>query len=216
MTRKANNTLKLITLGILLAIVLMHIFLSKYTVFGKSESIFYADNLLNFATHFGIVFSYASALIFLYIFLLSNNKMKHLRLLVFTLFFMFLSFDEFIELHENTIHFAKNLFPEGSAAFKIAEYNWVVALSFFIAIIILIFVSEIRSESSPLIKKQYMAGLFFFFVVMITELISLQLFHKQPQYFISVTIEESSEMLGISMFFFAALDKLRLVTSKPS
>lgn len=190
--------------------------LSKVMIFHKVQSIFYVDNQINFSSHFGTVFSFLTGITFLYISLFEGLKRIKYRKFIIGLIFVFLSYDEYIEIHEDTIHTVKNLFEEGSQLRGIVEYNWVIALSILILIAFLFLVHEIKQEKDVRIKNNYIAGCICFLAAMAIELLSIQLFHKQPYYFVSVTIEEAFEMLGIAFFFYGALDKLSITTTKGS
>src|SRR5688572_19027326 len=80
-------------------IIILHMLLSKWLVFNKPQSIFYVDNQINFSSHFGTVFAFLTGMIFLYISLYHGWKKIQYKKFVMGLFFLLLSYDEYIEIH---------------------------------------------------------------------------------------------------------------------
>ncbi len=207
-SKELNKKILAFFLSIVFTIIFLHITLSQVRVFGKHDSIFYMDSPISLANHYVTVISFIAASIFLLFLTTSKLQIKEkIIYAIFSLFLFALSFDEYIEIHEASIDLVKKYFPDSDFA-SVLELSWVLVLLVpIIGFIVFVIFSTFKERNST-VRKLLITGIILFSLILISEVVGVNSYSHSNLYFSLVTIEESSEMLCVTIFLYAALEKL--------
>lgn len=207
MFSKKNNLkvfYSLLALNIL--ILVLHGILRDTIILNKSYSIFDIDRQVTFASHFGTVVSFTIGLLTLLTLSYFREKKDKIINTIIGIFFIILSYDEIIEIHEEANHYFKQFFKNDGIKDFIA-FNWIYPLIIPIIIIISVFILKVYREKNKAIKLQYIFGILSFVGVLFFELYSQQNYgHEVFDYLI--IFEEGLEMFGVSLFLLATLNTI--------
>ena len=170
------------------------------------KSIFYMDERITLAAFYTVITSFLIG----FLALTQINKVKEdldkLLLFLFGLFFIFLSFDEYFEIHEYANTVVKNTLQKGTAFSQLSEMSWIFPLFFFILLVFGVFVLLFIREKEKQIKIPLMLGVICYIVVLILEVVGGQTFGNDI-YVWFVGAEEGFEMIGGSFFLLSVLNR---------
>ncbi len=207
---KINKYSKPIFAGIAL-IAFLHYTLMGIKVLGRQQSIFYLDEEITIGAAYTTIIAFMAG----FFFLVYSSKDNFIRttesLTSFAagIFFILLSFDEYLSLHEYLNQIVKDNSGDDSLLHEIAEFSWMAPLLILIAIIFYFLLVQIKKEDNTTAKKSFTLGLFCFIFVLVLELAGGRLYGNGI-YATIVGIEESLEMLGIAFYINGILEKLDL------
>ncbi|MBL7159560.1 hypothetical protein ISS85_03725 [Candidatus Microgenomates bacterium] len=201
-----NNVVFVIFFSLAFLIVLLHLLFHPIRVLGMSTSIFYLDEKVTLAAFFSIVTSFLTGFwCLMFIDKLKNQKEK-LFWSALGVFFLILSIDEYLEIHEYINTLVKLILKKNSLASQLAHLSWIFPLFLVIGSFFAIFLWGIFNEKKSQIKSPLAIGTFFFTIVLILEILGALAF-GQHIYLYLVALEEGAEMFGASFFLLAVLNK---------
>ena len=201
-----NNVVFVIFFSLAFLIVLLHFLFHPVRVLGMSTSIFYLDEKVTLSAFFSIVTAFLTGFwCLMFIDKLKNQKEK-LFWLALGVFFLILSIDEYLEIHEYINTLVKLSFEKGNLIGQLAHFSWIFPLFLVIISFFAIFLWGIVNEKNSQIKSALATGTFFFVIVLVFEVLGAMNFGKHI-YLYLVALEEGAEMFGTTFFLLAALNK---------
>lgn len=189
-----------------LLIVLLHFLFHPVRVLGMSTSIFYLDEQVTLSAFYTVVTSFLIGFLCLKIIDQLKTKKEKLFWLALGFFFLILSLDEYLEIHEYVNTLAKLALGESGLAGRLAHLSWIFPLFLLVLAFLALFVWGIFNEKKRQIRSALTAGIFLFIVVLIFELLGSLTFGKHI-YLYFCAIEEGAEMFGTAFFLLAVLNK---------
>ncbi|MGI5827663.1 MAG: hypothetical protein ACOX6V_01425 [Patescibacteria group bacterium] len=111
---------------------------------------------------------------FLTLLYISQNPLTKLRCistLVYGLFFIFLAFDEYFEIHEYLNTLIKLYLGEGNVIGDLAYVSWIFSLAVLVIIVLLLLLVNIALQQDTFTQKIKIFGIFSFCLVFVLELL---------------------------------------------
>ena len=201
-----NNVVFVIFFSLAFLIVLLHFLFHPVRVLGMSTSIFYLDEKVTLGALFSIVTSFLTGFWCLMLIDKLKNQKEKLFWSALGVFFLILSIDEYLEIHEYVNTLVKLSFEKGNFIGQLARFSWIFPLFLVIISFFAIFLWGIANEKKSSVKSALTAGTFFFMIVLVLEILGAMTFGKHI-YLYLVALEEGAEMFGASLFLLAALNK---------
>ncbi|MCI0557028.1 MAG: hypothetical protein MN733_00920 [Nitrososphaera sp.] len=134
-----------------------------------------------------------------------KNDRDHLYWGALSIVFLYLSFDEFGELHERLIEPLRTALGTSGVLY----YAWVLPYGIFVAIMILIYLPVLRNLGRRIRRLSIIAGVVYIAGAIGCELISGYYFdtHQQKDviYALIATCEETLEMSGVAIYCYALM-----------
>ena len=188
-------------------IVLFHLLFHQIRIIGMDTSIFYMDEKYTLASFFSTVMAFLVG--FLVLTEATKIKLKSNRLVnvVYGLFFIGLSFDEYFEIHEYANTLIKSALREETVFSVLSNISWIFPLFLVIVIVILLFFTKWH-QANKTARWPMQIGMMCFGAVLIFELLGSVSYGKSI-YLYFVAIEEGLEMIGVTFFLLATLVETR-------
>jgi len=208
-----NNIIFLCFLSAAFLIILFHFLFHPIRVLGMSTSIFYLDEQITLSAFYTIVTAFLTG--FLSLNLADKLKKGNEKLFWSALggFFLLLSIDEYLEIHEYINTLVKLSLRQGSLASRLAHFSWIFPLFLVVLSFLALFVWGTVNEKNSQVKSALVSGTFLFVIVLIFEVLGALIFGKHI-YLYFVAIEEGAEMLGTTFFLFGVLNKKESLETK--
>ena len=191
-------------------VTLFHFLFHPVRVLGMETSIFYMDEAISLAAFFSTLVLFLTG----YVFLTGLHRIKDRLLkslyLILGLFFVYLSFDEYFEIHEYLNTFIKMSLSQNILGL-LANYSWVISLGVLVLLAFLAFFAVLYFEKDRKVKMPVFLGVIAFFFVLVFEMLGAATYGMDI-YLLFVGIEEFMEMAGASLFLLAALNKTSSLT----
>jgi hypothetical protein len=188
-----------------LIVVALHFLFHPVRVLGMNTSIFYMDERLTLAAFYTTVVAFMVG----FLTLININRLKGMkeRLLysAYGMFFIYLAFDEYFEIHEYMNDLVKTHIADNPIG-QLAHLSWIYPLFALILIVFTVFAMLLVAEKNNKIKAYIALGLLSYFFVIMFEFLGASTF-GQDIYVTYVGIEEGLEMLGSAFFLAVVLNK---------
>lgn len=188
-----------------LTIVALHLLYHPIRVLGMDTSIFYMDEKYTLAAYLTTITAFLIGFLNLtQVFPYQKTLKRRLINLSFGFFFLFLSFDEYFEVHEHANTLVKASLASQETLFAtLANLSWIFPLSLLILIAFGLFIAKIILVQK-LPRRLYILGSLAFALVLVFELLGSSTY-GQNIYLYYVAIEEGLEMVGTSLFLYGTL-----------
>lgn len=179
---------------------------------GLEAFIFLLIQYFDFNTEVNFPTLYSTILLFLCAMLLmligwkeKRGNNKHVFWTAYSILFIFLSMDEFIQLHELLIRPLRNLLSTSGVLY----FAWVIPYGILLVILLLLSLKFLSQLPRKIFKLFLIAGTIYVFGALIIELPEGWIAEKygfDHKYFaILYTIEELFEMVGLNIFIYSLL-----------
>ena len=201
-----KNCIFLIFLSTAFLIVLLHFLFHPIRALGMRTSIFYMDEKVTLSAFYTIVTAFVTGFLSLMLVDKLKNQKEKLFWSALGVFFLILSIDEYLEIHEYVNTLVKLTLKKESFAGQLAHLSWIFPLFLVILAFFSLFLWGIINEKKPQVKSALMKGAFCFGIVLILEILGALTFGKHI-YLYLVAIEEGAEMLGTAFFLLGVLNK---------
>lgn len=205
---RKNRSIFLIFITTAILIIILHFLFHPIRVLGMDTSIFYMDENVTLSAFFTITTSFLIG----FLTLINIEKIKEIKerflSCLFGFFFIFLSLDEYFEIHEYTNTLIKGVLRKENFFGQLANFSWIFPLSVFILLVFLSFLLKIFWEKKRQVKVPFLLGSFCFIFVLVFELLESATY-GQNVYLIFVGFEEGLEMIGVSFFLLSTLNKIK-------
>ncbi len=211
--KKITKFLLIIVVILIVLHIIAHVFAyaSHNNFFIKLYRFFDLDGENNFPSFYSAVTLLLCSILLFIISYLHKVKAEHWILWrCLSLIFLFLCFDEFVEIHEKImVHVRELLHTSG-----IFYFAWVIPYGIFLIILGIIYFKFLFSLPQKTKKLFIIAGFIYVFGALGMELFAGLIFEIEKstesiQFIISSTIEEILEMTGILIFIFALTDYIK-------
>lgn len=194
----------------ILLIALDILFVVLHLIFGQELDLFHLDRERNFPSYYSGLKLISIASLAAALFLLSKGKEK-IMWGGFIFLFIFLSFDEISELHENVTYYAvKAMSFSLPYIFRSPTHNWLFLFSPFIVATLIFFgycVYRVRALNRE-IQGFLLSGFLLFITAVFLEFVGGILVVPSYYKFLAV-IEEFVEMVGATLVFTALFELAR-------
>ncbi|MBN1915786.1 hypothetical protein JW796_02205 [Candidatus Dojkabacteria bacterium] len=161
------------------------------------------DEKYTLASYFTSITAFITGYTALSAMILQKQKKIKIQNIVFGLFFLILSLDEYFEIHEYANSLAKSALKGTGMFSSLANLSWLFPLSIIILAVFAFLITKIV-KAGGLARKAMIAGSVCFFVVLVFELFG-SLTYGQNIYLYFVAVEEGLEMIGVSFFLLGIL-----------
>lgn len=186
-------------LAIDIILVLLHVF------FGENIYIFNLDNERTIPAYYSglklVSISFLAFLVFLLVKIKKSNLKESVIWFLLASFFIFLSFDEISELHENLGNYFLNIFNNYNI-FEQDSFMWLIFLGPIILIslfFLIYFLWSLRKKKS---FNYILLGIISFFLVLVFEFIGGLIIKSSDNFYkIIIILEEMMEKIGATLFF---------------
>lgn len=183
-------------------IVILHFLFHPVRVLGMDTSIFYMDEKYALAAFYGTIISFLVGYEVLKKINLKKGFLKWLDI-AFGSFFIYLSFDEYFEIHEYINGLFKNSLIDNDLITSLANQSWIYSLSVLILLVFAMFFLKLKHSPAKSVKY-IVLGIISFILVIIFEIIGSYTYgHHSYLYFVAT--EEGMEMIGLTMFLLSVL-----------
>jgi hypothetical protein len=186
-------------------IVILHFLFHPVRVLGMSTSIFYMDEKVTLAAFYTTVVTFVVGFLTLYNLDHFKKRFEKFLYFVFGVFFIYLAFDEYFEVHEYANELVKTHFTENTVG-QLAQLSWIYPLFILIMAVFLVFSLILVMEKSIKSKIFVLLGMLSYFFVIVFEFLGASTF-GQDIYVTYVGVEEGLEMLGSAFFLAFVLHK---------
>lgn len=191
--------------------VFFRIYLGYDGVLSKLFKYFNFDEETSFPTLYSFVALFTSALLLFLIFIKENkNKKKSYKWLGLFLIFVFLAFDEVLQLHEKLSWMVQRYLNTDG----ILLFAWVIPYFIGTILVFLIYFRFLMGLDKKTRNLFILSGTIFVIGAIGFELVESSIFAKNPNltfnYYLLASCEEFLEMFGVNLFIYALLFYLKI------
>lgn len=216
LTLKPTRILKVLLLIILFLLVANIIGIYSYfrydSLYGDIVQFFDFDTEFNIPTYFSsVILLFSSVLLFLISRYHKNHGLTRVLWLFLSIIFLGLSMDEFMVIHERTSQIMRDNFNLSGALF----YAWVIPYGIVaLAVGLLFYFYILRKLPKRIRNLLILSGIVFLSGAVGVEMVSSALRVSHDEFDLTTailyTVEETMEMLGISLFIYGLLSYLEV------
>lgn len=180
-------------------ITFLHFIFHPVRVLGMNTSIFYLDERLTLASFYTTIVSFLIGFLALLQIGSVKKGLDKILMCIFGIFFLFLSTDEYFEIHEYINTLAKQSLGQGTTMSQLAHASWIFPLLVFIIGVFVMFILLIVRSKQKRVQIPLLLGVISYVFVLVFELIGGATFGHDV-YVTFVGLEEGLEMVGGSFF----------------